>query len=71
MPEPLPPPTKCQVYFTDADNVNDGDLFIAKIRSVEGRTVIDLLPVCKLCKLPSHETKGRRAICDECRAESL
>jgi hypothetical protein len=52
------------------DDINEGDLFIAKIRSVEGRTVIDLLPICKL-KLPYHETKGRRAIYDGCRAESL
>ena len=44
------------------DDINEGDLFIAKIRSVEGRTVIDLLPICKLCKLPYHETKGRRAM---------
>jgi hypothetical protein len=52
------------------DDINEGDLFITKIRSVEGRTVIDLLSICKLCKLPYHETKGRRAIYDECRAES-
>lgn len=39
------------------DDINEGDLFIAKIRSVEGRTVIDLLPICKLCKLPYHETR--------------
>ena len=52
------------------DDINEGDLFIAKIRSVEGRTVIDLLPICKLCKLPYHETKGRCAIYDECRADS-
>ena len=53
------------------DDINEGDLFIAKIRSVEGRSVLDLLPVCKLCKLPYHETKGRSAIYDECRAESF
>ena len=59
------------ITIFNRDDINEDDLFIAKIRSVEGRTVIDLLPICKLCKLPYHETKGRRAIYDEFMAESL
>ena len=46
------------ITIFNRDDINEDDLFIAKIRSVEGRTVIDLLPICKLCKLPYHETKG-------------
>lgn len=35
--------TKLQVYGDEAEGINEGDIFTATVRSVEGRKVVDLL----------------------------
>jgi len=34
-----------QLFDDDAKNINDGDKFVAKVRSVEGRKVVELVKI--------------------------